>query len=70
MSFLGLPICKRSLFLMYILRMAGIHSSFPQKYWPFLVLGFVLFAYAGMGTIALALVGLALATLYVKGGLN
>jgi len=29
------------------------------KYWPFLILGFVLYAYAGMGTIALALVGLA-----------
>ena len=33
------------------------------KYWPFLIAGFVLYAYAGMGTIALALVGLAAAGL-------
>lgn len=38
------------------------------KYWPFLILGFVLFAYAGMGTIALALVGLAAAGLFVGVG--
>ncbi|MDO4941129.1 MAG: PTS sugar transporter subunit IIC, partial [Erysipelotrichaceae bacterium] len=39
-----------------------------KKYWPFLILGFVLFAYAGMGTIALALVGAALAGIIVFGG--
>lgn len=39
-----------------------------KKYWPFLILGFVLFAYAGMGTIALALVGAALAGILVFGG--
>lgn len=38
------------------------------KYWPYLIVGFVLFAYAGMGTIALALVGLALAGIVVFGG--
>ena len=38
------------------------------KYWPFLIVGFVLFAYAGMGTIALALVGLAAAGLFVGVG--
>ena len=41
-----------------------------KKYWPFFVIGFVLFAYAGMGTIALALVGLAAASFFVKGGLE
>ena len=38
------------------------------KFWPFLIVGFVLFAYAGMGTIALALVGLAAAGLFVGVG--
>ncbi|MBR0137507.1 MAG: PTS sugar transporter subunit IIC [Erysipelotrichaceae bacterium] len=38
------------------------------RYWPFLILGFVLFAYAGMGTIALALVGLAAAGLFLGVG--
>lgn len=40
------------------------------KYWPFLILGYVLYAFAGMGTIALALVGLAAAGLMmgVAGG--
>ena len=38
------------------------------KYWPYLLIGFVLFAYAGMGTIALALVGAALAGIVVFGG--
>ena len=38
------------------------------KYWPYLIIGFVLFAYAGMGTIALALVGAALAGIVVFGG--
>ena len=39
-----------------------------KTYWPFFVIGFVLFAYTGMGTLALALVGAAAASLYVKGG--
>lgn len=38
------------------------------KYWPYLIVGFVLFAYAGMGTIALALVGAAFAGIVVFGG--
>lgn len=38
------------------------------KFWPYLIIGFVLFAYAGMGTIALALVGAALAGIVVYGG--
>ena len=38
------------------------------KYWPYLIIGFVLFAYAGMGTIALALVGAAFAGIVVFGG--
>ena len=38
------------------------------KYWPFLILGFVLFAYAKMGTLALALVGLAAAGLFLGVG--
>jgi mannose/fructose/N-acetylgalactosamine-specific phosphotransferase system component IIC len=39
-----------------------------KKYWPFFVIGFVLYAYAGMGTVALALVGLAAASFFVQGG--
>ena len=39
-----------------------------KKYWPYLIIGFVLFAYAGMGTIALALVGAAFAGIVVFGG--
>ena len=39
-----------------------------KKYWPFFIIGFVLFAYAGMGTVALALVGLAAASFFVTGG--
>ena len=39
-----------------------------KKYWPYLIIGFVLFAYAGMGTIALALVGAALAGIVIFGG--
>ncbi|MBO4218257.1 MAG: PTS sugar transporter subunit IIC [Erysipelotrichaceae bacterium] len=38
------------------------------KFWPFLILGFVLYAYAGMGTLALALVGLAAAGLFLGVG--
>ncbi len=39
-----------------------------KKYWPFFIIGFVLYAYANMGTVALALVGLAAASFFVKGG--
>jgi PTS system mannose-specific IIC component len=35
-----------------------------KKFWPFLILGFVLYAYMGVGTIGLALVGLAAGALY------
>ena len=38
-----------------------------KKYWPFFIIGFVLYAYAGMGTLALALVGLAAASFFVGG---
>jgi len=38
-----------------------------KKYWPFFIIGYVLFAYAGMGTLALALVGLAAASFFVGG---
>ena len=41
-----------------------------KKYWPFFIIGFVLYAYAGMGTVALALVGLAAASFFVQGGLQ
>ena len=41
-----------------------------KRYWPFFVIGFVLFAYAGMGTVALALVGLVAASFFVQGGLK
>ena len=41
-----------------------------KKYWAFLVIGFVLFAYSGMGTVALAIVGLAAASFFVKGGIE
>ena len=41
-----------------------------KKYWPFFIIGFVLYAYAGMGTVALALVGLAAASFFVQGGLE
>jgi len=41
-----------------------------KKFWPFLVLGYVLFAFVGIGTIGLALLGLAAGALFtsVKGG--
>jgi len=39
-----------------------------KKYWPFFIIGFILFAYTGMGTLALALVGLAAASFFVTGG--
>jgi PTS system mannose-specific IIC component len=41
-----------------------------KKYWPFFIIGFVLYAYAGMGTVALALVGLAAASFFVRGGVE
>ena len=41
-----------------------------KKFWAFFVIGFVLFAYSGMGTVALAIVGLAAASFFVKGGLE
>ncbi|MCF0111573.1 MAG: PTS sugar transporter subunit IIC [Erysipelotrichaceae bacterium] len=36
-----------------------------KKYWPFMIVGYVLFAYCGVGTIGLALVGAAAAYLFV-----
>lgn len=44
-----------------------------KKYWPFMVIGFVGFAYLGMNTISLALVGCALGALFMNrfvGGAN
>ena len=41
-----------------------------KRYWPFFIIGFVLYAYAGMGTVALALVGLVAASFFVQGGLK
>ena len=38
-----------------------------KKMWPFFIIGFVLYAYCGMGTLALALVGLAAASFYIGG---
>lgn len=38
-----------------------------KKYWPYFIIGFVLFAFSGMGTLALALVGLAAAYLTLGG---
>ena len=35
-----------------------------KKFWPFMVLGYVLFAYLGLGTIGLALIGAAAGALY------
>ncbi len=41
-----------------------------KKFWPFMVVGYVLYAYMGVGTIGLALVGAAAGALYMgqKGG--
>lgn len=39
-----------------------------KKFWPFLILGFVLFAYMHVGTIGLALVGLAAGALFTGVG--
>jgi PTS system mannose-specific IIC component len=43
-----------------------------KKYWPFLVVGYVLFAFVGIGTIGLALLGAAAGFLFTnaKGGAN
>ena len=42
-----------------------------KKYWPFMVVGFVLFAYMHVGTIGLALIGAAAGALYTTvGGAN
>ena len=41
-----------------------------KKYWPFLIIGFVFFAYMGVGTIGLALVGLAAGALYTGIGMG
>ncbi|MCF0109000.1 MAG: PTS sugar transporter subunit IIC [Erysipelotrichaceae bacterium] len=38
-----------------------------KKYWPFMIIGYVLYAYCGVGTIGLALVGAAAAFLFVNG---
>lgn len=37
-----------------------------KKYWPFMIVGYVLFAYMGVGTIGLALVGAAAGALYIS----
>ena len=39
-----------------------------KKFWPFMVVGFVLFAYVGVGTIGLALIGAAAGALYTTVG--
>lgn len=39
-----------------------------KKYWPFMVVGYVLFAYMGVATIGLALVGAAAGALYTSTG--
>ena len=36
-----------------------------KKYWPFMVVGYVMFAYMGVGTLGLALVGAAAGALYI-----
>ncbi len=38
-----------------------------KKYWPFMVIGYVMYAYMGVGTIGLAIAGCAAAALYVGG---
>ena len=37
-----------------------------KKYWPFMIVGYVLFAYMGVGTIGLALIGAAAGALYIS----
>ncbi len=37
-----------------------------KKYWPFMVVGYVLFAYMGVGTLGLALIGAAAGALYIS----
>lgn len=44
-----------------------------RKYWPFMLIGYVMFAYMGVGTIGLAIMGMAAGSLYItkmKGGLE
>lgn len=36
-----------------------------KKYWPFMVIGYVMFAYMGVGTLGLAIVGAAAGALYI-----
>ncbi len=36
-----------------------------KKFWPFMIMGYVLFAYLGLGTIGLALLGAAAGALYI-----
>ena len=38
-----------------------------KKYWPFMIVGYVMFAYMGVGTLGLALVGAAAGALYIGG---
>lgn len=38
-----------------------------KKYWPFMILGYVMFAYMNVGTVGLALVGAAAGALYISG---
>ena len=37
-----------------------------KKYWPFMVIGYVMYAYMGVGTLGLALVGAAAGALYIS----
>ncbi len=37
-----------------------------KKYWPFMIVGYVLFAYMGVGTLGLALIGAAAGALYIS----
>ncbi|MDR1795754.1 MAG: PTS sugar transporter subunit IIC [Erysipelotrichaceae bacterium] len=41
-----------------------------KKYWPFLALGYVLFAYMGVNTIGLAIIGAAAGALYISTNAN
>jgi PTS system mannose-specific IIC component len=41
-----------------------------KKYWPFMVIGYVMYAYMGVSTIGLAIAGTAAAALYIGGGLG
>jgi PTS system mannose-specific IIC component len=37
-----------------------------KVYWPYMLVGFVLFAYLGIPTVGLAIIGIAAAGLYMK----